>query len=97
MEALQNTTSLLLLPPMPQGKAVTEDVQWIVIRLSATMAPGDIAAYTDLSERKVKDIIHHFAQTEDVNIPVRERPRLQKSLRDEDIQVNKHNNSTCYN
>ena len=72
MEAMQNTTSLLLLPPMPQGKAVAEDVQWIVIRLSATMAPGDIAAYTDLSECKVKDIIHHFARTEDVNIPVRE-------------------------
>ena len=46
MEALQNVTqpAFRFSPPMPQGKAIVEDVQWIVIRLSATMAPGDIAA-----------------------------------------------------
>lgn len=76
---------------MPQGKTVIEDVQWIVIRLSAMMAPSDIAVFTDLSEWKVKDIIRYFAQTEGVKIPVCERPRLQKSLRDEDIQVSKCN------
>ena len=59
-------------PLMPQGKTVIEDVQWIVIRLNATMAPSDIAVFTDLSKQKVMDIIHYFAQTEGVKIPVRE-------------------------
>ena len=72
---------------MPQGKAVIEDVQWIVIRLSATMSPEDIAAYTNLSERKVRGIISHFNWTGDVKVPTCERPRLQRSLRDEDIKV----------
>ena len=72
---------------MPQGKAIIEDVQWIVIRLSATMSPEDIAAYTNLSERKVRGIISHFNRTGDVKVPTCERPRLQRSLQDEDIKV----------
>ena len=72
---------------MPQGKAVIKDVQWIVIRLSATMSPEDIAAYTNLSERKVRGIISHFNWTGDVKVPTCEWPRLQRSLRDEDIKV----------
>ena len=72
---------------MPQGKAVIEDVQWIVIQLSATMPPEDIAAYTNLSECKVRGIISHFNRTGDVKVPTCERPRLQRSLRDEDIKV----------
>lgn len=72
---------------MPQGKAVTEAIQWIVIRLSAILSPVDIAAYTDISERKVRDILNYFDRNGDVKVPTRERARLQRSLRDEDIQV----------
>ena len=72
---------------MPQGKAVTEAIQWIVIRLGAILSPEDIAAYTDISECKVRDILTYFNRNGDVTVPMRERARLQKSLRDEDIQV----------
>lgn len=72
---------------MPQGKAVTEAIQWIVIHLSAILSPVDIAAYTDISERKVRDILSYFDRNGDVKVPMRERARLQRSLRDEDIQV----------
>ena len=51
------------------------------------MSPEDIAAYTNLSERKVRGIISHFNWTGDVKVPTCERPRLQRSLRDEDIKV----------
>lgn len=74
-------------PTMPQGKAVIEAIQWIVVRLSGLMSPVDIAAYTDLSERKVRDILSYFNRNGDVRVPVRERARIQFSLRDEDIQV----------
>lgn len=72
---------------MPQGKAVTKAIQWIVIRLSAILSPVDIAAYTDISERKVRDILSYFDRNGDVKVPTHERARLQRSLRDEDIQV----------
>ena len=75
---------------MPQGKAVTEAIQWIIIRLSAILSPVDIAAYTDISERKVRDILGYFNRNGDVKIPVRERARIHTSLRDEDIQVWNH-------
>ena len=41
---------------MPQRKAVTENIQWIVIHLSGFMSPVDIAAYTDISKCKVRVI-----------------------------------------
>ena len=72
---------------MPQGKAVIEAIQWIVVRLSGFMSPVDIAAYTDLSECKVRDILSYFNQNGDVRVPTRECARIQTSLRDEDIQV----------
>ena len=33
---------------MPQRKAVTENIQWIVIHLSGFMSPVDIVAYKDI-------------------------------------------------
>ena len=75
---------------MPQGKAVAEAIQWIIICLSAILSPVDIAAYTDISERKVRDILRYFDQSGDVKIPVRERARVHRSLRDKDIQVWNH-------
>ena len=72
---------------MPQGKAVTKAIHWIVIRLGAILSPEDIAAYTDISECKVRDILTYFNRNGDVKVPMCKRARLQKSLRDEDIQV----------
>ena len=72
---------------MPQGQAVPESIQWIVVRLSATTPVDEISGYVDLSNRKVRGILAHFKKTGDVNVPKRERPTLHKSLQDEDIQV----------
>ena len=51
------------------------------------MSTDEISGYTDLSDRKVWDILAHFKETGDVNVPKREWPTLHKSLQDEDIQV----------
>ena len=72
---------------MTQGQAISESIQWIVIRLSAIMSPHDISGYTDISVRKVYSILAHFKQTGGINISKRERPALHSSLQDEDIQV----------
>jgi hypothetical protein len=72
---------------MPRGQAVSESIQWIVVRLSAAMSIDEISGYTDLSDRKVRDILAHFNKSGDINVPKRERPTLHKSLQDEDIQV----------
>lgn len=45
---------------MPQGKPVSEEVQWIIVRLGTVMSTNDIAMYADLSEHKVKDILAYF-------------------------------------
>ena len=72
---------------MTQGQAVSEKVQWITIRLSATMPPHEISGYTDISVSKIYGILAHFKKTGDINISKRERPTLHRSLQDEDIQV----------
>ena len=72
---------------MPHGKPVSEEVQWIIVQLGTVMSPQDIAMYTDLSKRKVRDTLTHFKTNGDVNIPKRQRPTLHRSLQDESIQV----------
>lgn len=72
---------------MPQGQAVSEAIQWIIVRLSTAMPPDEIAEFTDLSDRKVRDILDRFVKTGAVKVQKRERPSLHRSLQDEDIQV----------
>jgi len=48
---------------MPAGKLITEDIQWIIIRMSPAMSVEDIAMYTDVGECKVRDILAHFKQS----------------------------------
>lgn len=72
---------------MPQGQAIPEPVHWIIIRLSTSMSLEDIAMYTDVSLRKVKEIISHFKKTGDVNIPKRLRPWIHQKLSDDDIEA----------
>ena len=33
---------------MPQGKPISEDVQWIVVHLGAILHPEDVAIYTNI-------------------------------------------------
>lgn len=41
---------------MPQGKPISEDIQWIVVRLGAAFSSDDVAMYTNISEHKVRAI-----------------------------------------
>ena len=72
---------------MTRGQAVSEPIQWTIIRLSAIMPPDEISGYTDISVRKVYDILAHFKKTGGINVSKREQPTLHVSLQDEDIQV----------
>ena len=72
---------------MPQGKATSEAVQWIVIRLSVKLTALEIAMYTNIGERRVWDILAHFEKTGGVDVPECERVVNSRSLHDEEIQV----------
>ena len=71
---------------MVQGQAVPESIQWI-IHLSAVMASYEISGFTDISDRKVRDIPSHFKKTGGVKASKREKATLHNALQDEDIQV----------
>ena len=84
----ENSTFNLPTPiTMPQGKSVSKEIQWIIVCLDTTMSTDDIAMYTDLSERKVRDILAHFKQTGEVKSSNRSRPKLHRTLCDYDIEV----------
>ena len=72
---------------MPQGKPISEDIQWIIVHLGATLSPEDVAMYTNISKCKVKAILAHHRTTGEVNIPKCEKPSLYRKLQEEDIQV----------
>ena len=70
-----------------RGQPVSEDIQWTIIRLSATMPSHEISGYTDISDHKIRDILSHFKKTGDIKSSKRGTPTLHKSLQEEDIQV----------
>ena len=72
---------------MTQGHPVSEAIQWTIIRLSIATPSHEISGYTDISDRKVRDILAHFKKTGDIKSSKRETPTLHKSLQEEDIQV----------
>ena len=72
---------------MPRGQPVSEPIQWTIIRLSTAMPSHEISGFTNISDRKIRDILAHFKKTGGINISKRERPTLHNSLQDEDIQV----------
>ena len=51
------------------------------------MPCAEISGYTDISDRKIRDIIAHFKRTGGIKGSKREQPDLHRSLQDEDIQV----------
>lgn len=69
------------------GKPVSEDIQWIVIRLSTAMSREDIAMYTGISHRKVNNILSTFNKYGSVKSTTRQKPHVYTSLCDNDIQV----------
>jgi hypothetical protein len=65
---------------MARGQAVSEAIQWTVIHLSATMPSHEISGYTDISDRKISDIIAHFRTTGGIKSSKCEQLTLYKSL-----------------
>ena len=61
---------------MPQIKAVTENIQWIVIHLSGFMSPVDIVAYKDISEHKVRVISIKMEMSESQHVNKQESKPL---------------------
>ena len=72
---------------MPQGKPISEDIQWIVVCLGAAFSSDDVAMYTNISERKVRAILAHHKRTGSVDAPKCGRPNLYRKLSEEDIKV----------
>ena len=72
---------------MPQGKPISEDIQWIIICLNTNLSPKDVSMYTNVSECKVHAILAHHKKTGKVVIPKREKPTLYRKLKEEDLQV----------
>ena len=57
---------------MPQGKPISEEIQWIVVHLGAVLSPDDVAKYTNISEQKIRAIPAHHKKTGEVDIPKHE-------------------------
>ena len=73
---------------MGQGKAILEVVQWIVVRLSATMPIEDVCMYSDISKRSVEKIMAHFRRTGDIIKPAeRSKDNPGNALCDHDVEV----------
>jgi hypothetical protein len=81
---------------MVQGQAVPESIQWIIIRLGALMESYEISGITDISDRKVRDILSHFKKTGSVKVSKREKATIHNALQDEDIQVLSMPEPLCY-
>ena len=73
------------------GKPIPEEIQWIIVRLSAAMSREDIAMYTGVSQRKVNDVMSTFNKDGTVKVYTRQKPHTYSSLCDDDVQV-----SSCY-
>ena len=74
---------------MDRGQAVSESIQWIIIRLSAVMPSDEISGFTNISECKIRDILAHFNKTGGINVSNREleQATLHNAVQNEDIQV----------
>jgi DNA-binding transcriptional regulator LsrR (DeoR family) len=69
------------------GKRISEDVQWIIIRLSTIMSREDIAMYTGVSQRKIDKVLSTFNKEGTVKATTSQRPHVYASLCDDDVQV----------
>jgi hypothetical protein len=72
---------------MARGKAISEEVQWIVIRLATKMKPDDISMYTGISIRSVERIIAYFQSNQDVPAPKPLISERRKKLGEVELEV----------
>ena len=72
---------------MGRGKAISEEVQWIVVRLSTKMNVEDISMYTGISIRSVQRILACFQRSEDVIIPKQSTKERKTKLGEAELEV----------
>ena len=77
---------VLVASVMVQGKQVSEDLAWAVIRMFSVLPISQISAYTGLSIRKIRYIKALHMKTGEVVLH-RERGRKRKALDVEDVDV----------
>ncbi|KAI0284575.1 hypothetical protein BGY98DRAFT_523620 [Russula aff. rugulosa BPL654] len=61
------------------GEPISEEIQWIIVRLSTAMSPEDVAMYTGVGQRKVNDVMSTFNKYGTVKVYTHQEP-------DDDIQ-----------
>ena len=61
---------------MPQGKPISKEVQWIVIRLGTVLSPEYVAMYLNISKQKIRAILTHHKRTGEVDTPRQEWPNI---------------------
>ena len=54
---------------MVWGSPVSETVQWIIMRMGPLLSTEEISNFTDVGERRVRQILKHFQNTGDVDTP----------------------------
>jgi transposase len=72
---------------MPKGKAVSPDIQAIIIRLSPLMGPDEISMYTGIGLRTVQDILKTFNETGHIRESKARRGKPQRALGSTDEEV----------
>ncbi|KIJ43620.1 hypothetical protein M422DRAFT_253206 [Sphaerobolus stellatus SS14] len=63
---------------MTQGKKVSEDLSWVVIRMTSMFSIAEVSAFTGLSIRKIRSIQAVHRKTGDVVVrrdPKRGKPK----------------------
>ena len=76
-----------LLSHMPQGKAISEEVQWIVVSMAPIIFEEEISMYTQISTRKVQQIVSYFKSHGNVCTPAHAWTKMHHALSDDHINV----------
>jgi hypothetical protein len=72
---------------MVLGSPILETVQWIIVRMGPLLSTEEISNFTDVGERRVRQILKHFRNTGDVDTPKRAKNKVNRSLREEHVEV----------
>ena len=72
---------------MRKGKAISEDVQWIIIRLSTEMQPRRYSHVHKFSVCLIERILAHFRRMHSVPVPKQSRGHAPKKLGETELKV----------
>ena len=81
---------------MTQGKPVSEDLRWAIVRMARLIDLEAISTYTDVSRRQILRILALFRAMGKVTM-VKDRRRIgrRRHLSPDDVAVSPGHHSTC--